>query len=52
MRIETFNTNNPVPTSSSNNVNSITTAIPNGNIGIEDFYFNTDNILMYRNFLV
>ena len=43
MRIETFNTNNPVPTSSSNNVNSITTAIPNGNIGIEDFYFNADN---------
>ena len=43
MRIETFNTNNPVPTSSSNNVNSITTAIPNGNVGIEDFYFNADN---------
>ena len=43
MRIETFNTNNPLPTSYSNNVNSITTALPNGNIGIDDFYFNTDN---------
>ena len=43
MRIETFNTHDPAPTSHDNSINTITTLVSNGSSGIEDFYFSTDN---------
>ena len=41
MRIETFNTHDPAPTSHDNSINTITTLVSNGSSGIEDFYFST-----------
>ena len=43
MRIETFNTHDPAPTSHDNSINTITTLVSDGSSGIEDFYFSTDN---------
>ncbi|PPR26333.1 MAG: hypothetical protein CFH34_01025, partial [Alphaproteobacteria bacterium MarineAlpha9_Bin4] len=43
MRFETFDTNDPSPTSHNNSINTITTLISDGTSGIEDFYFTTDN---------
>ena len=36
MRIETFNSHDPVPTSHNNSINTITTLVSNGSSGIED----------------
>ena len=36
MRIETFNTHDPVPTSHNNSINTITTLVSDGSSGIEE----------------
>ena len=43
MRIETFNTETSVPTNNSNSINTINTPISDGETGIENIYFTTEN---------
>ena len=43
IRIETFNTQDPVPSSNTNSINTINTPISDGTLGIENFILTTDD---------
>ena len=42
-RIETFDTFNPLPTSTNNSINTIETSYTANNVGIDKLYFSTED---------